>query len=339
MRVLITGGTGFLGHWVAHAFVEAGQSVRLLVRKSPPDDLTRGKVLVSHGDILDFTALTQALRDVDAVVHSAGLVSLSIRERARLERVNVVGTRNVLRAAAQRGLPVLHTSSIATLGYTAVPEPQTETCFMSQAQASEFAYADSKLRAEKLVLRAAARGQPVISLNPGLLLGPGDHQLHSTRPVLQYLLRQMRMCLTGGISVADVRDVAAVYPVALQRATSEQRYLLGGVNLTYTELFSRLARITGLPAAHAIPHSWGRVWGAWSELAAGMAAHPLEELNTVSIKYGSMYNYCSSALAEDSLGYRRRDLDLTLRDTVIDHVQRGVAQASTPRLRQLLKAD
>jgi dihydroflavonol-4-reductase len=119
MRTLITGATGFLGTWVTRAMHAAGHRVRVLAR-----DATRLRPLraleleAAKGDILDRESLQRAMCDVDAVIHVAGLVSLRNRDERQLDEVNLVGTRNVLDAAAQRGLRVLHTSSIGTLGVT-----------------------------------------------------------------------------------------------------------------------------------------------------------------------------------------------------------------------------
>ena len=81
-------------------------------------------------------------------------------------------------------------------------------------------------------------------MNPSLLLGPGDDRLSSTRPILQFLAREISLMPAGGLNVVDARDVAALLPVAMARGTAGARYLLGAVNWTFAEFFGRLERLT-----------------------------------------------------------------------------------------------
>jgi dihydroflavonol-4-reductase len=336
MRVLVTGSSGFLGRAVTHALLRAKHQLRLLVRNRNSFVPVGDHIEIADGDLLDRASLARAMRGQDAVIHAAGFISLKPRDRDRLEQVNVEGTRNVVTEAARMRIPVVHTSSVATVGYTDEPQVRDGACLMPADQATEFGYAGSKLRAEQQALLSAARGHHIVVMNPGLLLGPGDLQDGSTRPVAQYLRREMPFCLGGGISIADVRDVADAYVAALSKGSSGRRYLLGSHNLTYAQLFQSLSTITGLPTVAPVPRYMAAPWGVWSEWSAMLSPHRFEELNSISVKYASMFNYCDSSSAITDLGYRARPLEVTLRDTVVDLLKRGAATPSTTRMRQLL---
>ena len=118
MRVLVTGGTGFVGGWSAKAIADAGHSVRFLVRN--PDRLQTsvaklGVDVSDHavGDITDRDSVLRALEGCDAVLHSAALVATDPSQTAQMMSTNMDGARNVLGGAAELGLdPIIHVSSI-----------------------------------------------------------------------------------------------------------------------------------------------------------------------------------------------------------------------------------
>ena len=355
LRVLLTGGTGFLGSWVARRLLAGGHRVRVLVRPRS-DGGGRGspgrrsglgnhgaldgmRVQRCEGDILDRNSLKRALSGVQAVVHAAACVSLRPSDRELIYRVNVEGTHNVLELAAARGLRVLHTSSVATTGYTAAAIVRDESCFAGEHELLDYPYADSKLKAERLALAAAARGDDVLVLNPGLLLGPGDPNFSSTRPVRQFLRGELRLFLAGGIAFGDVRDVADAFVVALRKGQAGQRYLLAGQNKSYRDLLEALARISGMSPAWPVPRPVAQYWGWISELAGAVRSHPFEELNVANVKYASQYNYCAVDKAMAELDYHCRPFDDTLTDTVRDLLKRGAASATTPQLRRLAQRE
>src|SRR5262249_32716338 len=114
--LLVTGATGFLGRWVTRALIRARHTVRVLVRRVENlGDLEDPRVVVMQGDILSRSALQKAMSGVTAVVHCAGCVSMSLRDRDLVYRTNVLGTRNILETAAPRKIRVLHTSSISCI--------------------------------------------------------------------------------------------------------------------------------------------------------------------------------------------------------------------------------
>jgi dihydroflavonol-4-reductase len=336
MRVLVTGATGFLGSWVARELVRSGHEVRVLVRKVGRLGALREKDIdVVQGDILSPKSLWSAAVGVEAIVHCAGLVSVNPRHRDAMQQVNVEGTRNVLRAAASRGIRLLHTSSIATIGPTNDPRALDESA-PAAPLLFDHPYADSKRQGEELALDYCARGLDVVVLNPGLLLGPGDVNYTSTLLVLRYLRGELRVHLGGGASFGDVRDASAAYVAALTRGRRGERYILAGVNRTYRDLQEELQRLTGLHRTAPMPRPLAEWFALWSQIGSTIWRHPLEEINLSVVRWASLFNYCSASKAETELGYRERDFSATLADTVVDHLQRGVAGATTVELEALL---
>jgi dihydroflavonol-4-reductase len=331
MRVLVTGATGFLGSWVARALLEAGDQPLALVRKSSRLDALQGlSVKIIEGDVLDRGSVERAVKRVEAVIHVAGLVSLRRRDQESLVRVNVDGTRNVLEAAAAAGLRALHTSTIATIGFHDRPVVLDERAQLSREQASQYPYAASKLAAEEIALHLARSGGDVLVFNPGLLLGPGDVHLSSTRFVHHYLRREALFCPAGGTSLGDVRRIAAVYPQALRLGQRGERYILAGLNHTYREVFASLARISGLPPPWPLPTLVAQWWGLASDTASLFVRHPFEEFSLGTVAYATRFNYCDCTKATSTFGYMPGELDPLIQETVADHSSRGSLAGSDP---------
>ena len=336
LRVLVTGATGFLGSAVTRALARAGHSVRVLVRRPERLHGVDGLGLdVFVGDVLRRPMVAAAADGADAIVHCAGLVSWRPRDRPELHRANVDGTINVLDVAADRGLRVLHTSSISTLGGTHRPQlfdeetPPVPLPF-------DCPYTESKRTSERLA--RAHRGNVVV-LSPGIILGPGDAYLTSSQLVLRYLRGELHHHMRGGGTYCDVRDAADAYVAALERWQPGQHYILAGTNLSHEEFREQLQRVTGLQRTYPLSLQVAEWAASWSEAASVFGPHLLEDLSLPVVRWGALYTYTSSQKAERSLSYRRREFRETLRDTVFDLLRRGAARPSSPELRRLLHGE
>ncbi len=173
MRVLVTGASGFLGSWIAEVLGKDGHQVRALVRKtSNTTFLEKLGVELAYGSVEDAPSVNKAMADVDAVVHSAGLVKA--RSVTEFQEVNVHGTVNLLDAAEKRGAALkrfVHVSSLEACGPSRDGKPvsvtQEEPCT---------SYGRSKLAAERAVI-ARKDKLPVTILRPGAIFGPRDAEI------------------------------------------------------------------------------------------------------------------------------------------------------------------
>ncbi len=339
MKVLLTGATGFLGGWVARELLAAGHDVRVLLRKTSK---TRGigglPVERAIGDILDRASVDRALEGRDAVVHSAADVGARIRDREGVYRSNVEGTRTVLEAALAAGVKrAVYTSSVAAVGATRAPVLQTETSPWDLERYG-YHYITSKKLAEDAAFEIARRGLPLVAVNPGLILGPGDAHGGSTKAVLEYLRGSFRIYTRGGISFCDVRDVARAHVAALERGRPGERYILAGQNETLGSLLWTLKRISGLARPFRVPTALALSAAFLFEIAAKVRPHSLEEFNRPVVRMGALFNYCDVSKARAELGYEPRPFEETCRDTVRSLLEHGLFPARTPELAALLAA-
>ena len=170
MKVLLTGGTGFLGKNVARYLANAGHDLRLLARKgSDLDGLPKAEIV--RGDVTDAASLRSAALGCAAVCHMAAVVKMWLPDRRPFDAVNVGGLRNVLAAARETGARVVYTSSFIAVGPTG-PLPVDETRF-HPGDRYRNDYERTKALADVLAREAAEAGQDVVMLYPGVVYGPG----------------------------------------------------------------------------------------------------------------------------------------------------------------------
>lgn len=195
MLVAVTGGTGFLGAHTAAALRTAGHRTRLLA-----------------GDVTDAAAVTNLLLGADAVVHAAAVYSFDRRDRAKMVRTNEAGTRTVLDAARDAGLPVTYVSTVAALF------PGAALDVDSSVGAPREPYAASKAAAERVARAHQADGAPVTIVYPPALIGPDDPRLGDQTTRLRNALRGlMPIWPGGGFPLGDVRDTAALLASLVNR--------------------------------------------------------------------------------------------------------------------------
>ena len=213
MHALVTGAAGFLGRAIVRRLVRDGATVRALVRPGRTVDLPGAEV--AAGDVCDESAVGEALRGVDCVIHAAARVATTGRWE-EFAAVNVRATRRLLWAAHAAG--VRHIVHISSLSVYAVPTDGvtiTEDSPYESESEARGAYSRSKLAADRVAMDAARRGVPVVVLRPGLLYGPGRRPPLARQSVtvngVKLLLARPDYCLpmTHVDNVADAVLLAA----------------------------------------------------------------------------------------------------------------------------------
>lgn len=256
MKCFVTGATGFVGANLVHALNAAGHEVRALIR--PGSDL-RGLDGASYepvnASLLDRRALAAALRGCDWCFHVAARYHLWLPDYAPLYAANVDGTRAVLEAAGDAGCRrIVYTSTVGVLrpppANLAQPPPADESALAAVAEMTN-PYKHSKWLAEAVARELAARGLPVVIVNPTAPVGPRDAKPTPTGQVIvDFLNRALPAFLDTGLNWVHVRDVAAGHILAAERGRVGERYILGHAegNWTLQQAFAVLAELSGQPA-------------------------------------------------------------------------------------------
>ena len=257
MRVLVTGGTGYLGRAVVRALAARGHDLVIFARGASRSGLP-GRTI--DGDIRDRAALERAAAGCDAISHSAALVSIWRRRREEFDEVNVGGLRNVLAAAATLGTPrVLYTSSFVALP----PQGRTEPIVAND-------YQRTKVAADRVADEAVHKGSPLVRVYPGVVYGPGSFTEGNLvgRLIADHLKRRLPGLVgpENPWSFAYVDDVAAGHCAALERGRPGGRYALGGENAPQRTVFELVRQLTGRRPPPRIPFPIADLMGAAEEL-------------------------------------------------------------------------
>lgn len=328
MRILVTGGTGFLGGALVPLLARGGHRLRLLARSPAPEAEALGAEVV-QAPLEDGEALRRALAGVEAVYHLAGQVSFDPHDPAALYQLHVQGTRLLLEACREAGVGrVVLASSSGTIGISEEEKVHTEEDEYPIRLVARWPYYLSKIYQEKTALRFHRdTGLPVVVLNPSLLLGPGDHRLSSTDVVFKLLERRIPAMPSGGLSFVDVRDAAQAFAAALERGRPGERYLLGGANMTFADFFGRISRLSGVAAPAVRLPSRVNVAGAWllERYHSWRGSEP--PLAREEVEMGEHWFFIDSGKAARELGFAPRDPQETLHATVafLDRHFRGKA--------------
>ena len=205
------------------------------------------------GDVTQAGELVDAMRGCAALIHTAAAYSFAPAERARIRATNVAGTAGILEAARLAGVErAVVTSSSATVGPARAGRPATEADRADEDGHS--AYHNSKIAAERAALAARL---PAVVVLPTAPVGARDWKPTPTgAAVLTFLRGRVLASVDGGLNVVAVTDVARAHVAALQRGQPGRRYLVGGENLSFDELWARLGAVSGRrPPRRHMPHA------------------------------------------------------------------------------------
>jgi len=320
MKTLITGASGFVGSAVLRQLLAAGHTVRALVRpNSDRRNLADLPVEIVTGDLTDRASLDRALLGCSALFHLAAVYRLWVPHPQEICETNVIGTRNLMIAAANAGAKrIVYTSSVATLGLTRDGSPADEDTPVSLADMIGH-YKRSKFLAEAEVKKLAdEQGLPVVIVNPSTPIGPRDIKPTPTgRIIVDALSGRMPAYVDTGLNLVHVDDVAIGHLLAFERGTIGERYVLGARNMTLKEILTELAAITGgqvprirLPHNLVLPIAY--VSEAWAHLTHGNEPR----VTLAGVRLAKKKMFFSSEKAKRVLGYNPRPIEEALRDAV-----------------------
>jgi dihydroflavonol-4-reductase len=270
------------------------------------------------GDLRDSESLKRGMSGCEFVFHVAADYRLWTRNGQELYDSNVEGTRNVLAAARDSGVRrVIYTSSVATMGFgnngrlTDEKTPVTLSNMIGD-------YKRSKFMAEQLAIGAARSGQNVVVVNPTTPIGERDIKPTPTgRIVVDFLRRKFPAYVDTGLNLVDVADCAQGHLLAMEKAVSGERYILGGENLTLKQILDKLAAITGLPSPKIkLPYAVAYATGVVDTLVSGTIMKREPRVTLDSVRMGRKKMFITSAKAERELGWNPGPVDGALRRAV-----------------------
>ena len=311
MRYFVTGATGFLGGRLVPMLRQSGHEVIALVRD--PSRAGQLDAELVRGDVTDRESMRAGMAGADGVFHLAAWYKVGAKDAREAERINVEGTRNVLELVRDLGVPkVVYTSSLAVNSDTG-GRVVDESYRYDGPHLSE--YDRTKWLAHYEVAEPLARaGVPVVTVQPGVVYGPGDQS--PMRSFWQlYLRRRLPLAPRGtAFNWGHVEDTARGHLLAMEKGRTGESYIIAGPPHTLHEALRIAERVTGIPAPPAAPALLFKAMAALASPFAGLMPdgyHP-EGLRVMA---GSTY-LGSSAKAERELGFTARPLEEGLPETL-----------------------
>ncbi len=207
------------------------------------------KVEWIDGDVLDTNILEEALDGVDAVIHSAAVVSFTSDDRRQMFKTNIEGTANVVNAALLKNIKrFVHVSSVAALGRTTNGETVTEKKEWQDSDINTN-YAISKFNAEMEVWRGIGEGLNAVIVNPSTILGYGNWN-HSSCAIFKSAYNQFPWYSNGINGFVAVQDVAKAIVLLMESNISNERFIINGDNWSFREVFNCMADAFGKKRPH-----------------------------------------------------------------------------------------
>ncbi|MGX9672817.1 NAD-dependent epimerase/dehydratase family protein [Mycobacterium sp. HM-7] len=326
MKVLVTGGTGYVGAHIVAALIRDGHDVRMLVRRAEqvPKSLDPLGVSVDDlviGDVLDPEVVAAALDGVDAVVHAAAVFSLDARRAAEITRTNLRATELVVGGAVERDLdPIVHISSTVALTCRDGGGPDLPLGDV------ELPYAKSKRESEVQIRALQSIGAPVVSVYPGGVLGPHDPYLGTQAELFMWIVKgRLPVWPTGGAHYVDVRDVADVVAACLVPGRGPRRYVVPGHHLDGDLMHGTLHKVTGrwLPFVNT-PTIVAKPFTQFAELVNKVlpdSMHLPADVETVEL--AARDTRFDTSRTTEELGIAARPFEETARDTLLWLIEIG----------------
>ena len=320
-RVVILGGTGFIGLNIARHLQERGRQVAVFSRPRSPGLRFAGEFAppVVYGNLENPASLQTAFREAEAVVHAAGYYPTYIFGRKRQLEAARRQMRNVIAAARTAGVSrIVYISSLATLGPPDFPGQLVDESTPLEPPGYPALYHQIKYAMEREFLLACQSGLPGIVLVPTGVFGPYDHKPTSGRIVLDLLRGRLPVFVEGRINVVDVRDLAAVVGSALAEGRTGERYIVANWNGMLSEFLAAAAQLSGRRAPRfTVPLVLARVAACASEwisrdlLRRNAPFLPVTALDLLRFSW-----FVSNDKIRREFGFTPRPLRETLQDTI-----------------------
>lgn len=319
----VTGASGFIGGHVAQLLIDQGHKVILLVRS----DSGQIKNLAAQGAFLHYCDLNvpqtfaTALEGVECLFHLAAQNTTDAQERQQVLSSTFGLTRSVLSTAHAAGVPkVIYTSSSVVLGRSRSPfHLRNEN---DRVQKPESPYVEGKLLAETWAQEFATKQQwDVRHMYPSWVVGPGDPG--TTPPhkfIKDFVVKGQPFYFGGGVSIASVVEVAKAHVNACFFGQPNGKYVLGGTNVTFQQLYASLASLYGKSTPKiCCPKPVIYLAACLSRIMLG-AASPVSPAYVNSVV--NTFSWYSSSIAQNDLNYKILSLNEILLSVKPDLLQR-----------------
>lgn len=313
---LVTGATGHVGNVLVRKLLERGEKVRALILPGESREPLSGlKVEAVEGDVLDLDTMRESTRGVKGVFHLAGVISIMPGADPFMRKVNVDGTKNVIRAAMENGKKLIYTSSIHAI--QRVEEGVIDESLPYDMNNPYGAYDRSKAEATLDVLNAAQTGLDAVVTCPTGVIGPYDFRGSMMGAVIHdAAAAKPSLYVDGAYDFVDVRDVAEGLISAAGNGKRGESYILSGQKISVQHVLETVREITGKNFFQLkVPFSLAKFAAMFMPLYYQLARET-PRFTPYSLEVLQSNSNISHAKAARELGYSPRSLRESIKDTV-----------------------
>lgn len=341
MKVLVTGGAGFIGSHVVKILLQRDYQVRVLhLPNEKLDNLADviDCIELQVGDITHYSQVVDAMTGCDQVIHLAAVYALWLPDQELMRRVNVNGTQNILRAAKELKLGrVVCTSSIARFGGQGIDETGKVIAGTEEGPfalaSTKSVYAITKAEGHEVAVNAAKAGQDVVICAPTGPVGPGDIGPTPTGKLILTVATLPLLATPDTVTnFGDVRDIALGHVLALEKGKTGETYLLGHQNVSALELVKHTMEILEIKKpVIPVPFFLANIGGHLALWFTRFISRkpPLITPEAVAISKLHLAADCSKAVKE--LGLPQTDIKVSLTDALIWFSENGYIRQSSIR--------
>ena len=331
MRLLVTGGTGFVGRAVVDRALADAHEVRLAVRdEARARTLLReraDRVEIRRVALTDLREVRDALDGADGLVHAAAGYSLERSAAARVTQDNERITTTVLAAAeAARLGRVVDVSSVVVLaGHRSGPREGVTDVDSPPHRPSDPHWGDPYLRtktqAEQVVRSYLARGLSISSIHPGVVIGPEDRGPGPSGGGLLAVLRE-RVLPDSALGWCDVRDVGDAI-VRAAEAPEAVRAIVCADTLSFRRVAAIVDTLTGRPKRRIfLPRAAIRAVARVNDAFGGRLVPDIPR--TAGLEYPLAPKRIDGSSGRELLGREYRPLEETFADALRWWVANGM---------------
>jgi dihydroflavonol-4-reductase len=328
MKVMVTGGTGFVGSHTVVELIKNGHEVKLLVRSldrvAPalePLGIKANDVEAVKGDVLERASVERAAEGCEATVHCGSVYTMDPRAAKTIKRTNVTGTRTVVETAHRLGHdPIIHVSSVVAL-------MGVKGCVLtseSEPMITKGVYPISKAESDLVARDFQKKGAPVVITYPGSVWGPNDPHFGESCQIMRNILKGFWMIgIAGRLAISDVRDIARLHALLMEKGRGPRRYLATACNVTMKELLAEIYAITGRKLPNFTLPAWPVIKSMEAMDALQLILPFRLPYNFQSVYAVSCDNPYDDAATRKDFGVEPLPLKETLADTMRWMVRQG----------------
>ncbi|MFA5833107.1 MAG: NAD-dependent epimerase/dehydratase family protein [Bacteroidota bacterium] len=315
-KVVVTGASGHIGFHVAKYLCDLGYEVHLLIRKTNANTeiLKRAGAVVHIVDLFKPESYREIFQNTASLFHLAAENTTDTSDESRVIQNTVTLAQSVLTTAVESNVKtIVYTSSVVVLGRSS--DPNTLITEHDKNLFPESPYVKGKILAEEFCESLIRNGYDIRRIYPSWVVGSHNVKLTPPHTIIQnVLLKGQPFYFDGGISIADVREVAKGHVLAWTKGLPQSQYILGGVNVTFLELYSRLAKLNRRSIPKIEIPKWIIYLGAFvAKLLLGKRS-PIDPQYVQSI-IGN-YSWYDSSKAMKEIGYTIPSVESTLTEGV-----------------------